>query len=142
MDHRPTLEWKEDYSVGVAEIDEQHKKIIEFVRELETCMSQNKDSTACKKILFEMSKYSDYHFATEEKYFREYGYEDKDEHIKEHVMYRARVKELKKMEREANNEEISRVIFKALDFLEDWWVGHLTHTDRKYIECFKKAGLK
>jgi hemerythrin-like metal-binding protein len=132
------FQWKDEYSVHVEEIDNQHKQLIKMVFQLFTAISKQSTKEVLGNILDELIKYAGYHFATEEKYFREFDYEFADEHIKEHRAFGKKVGDLK--ERYVNNEvEIS---FELIDFLEDWMLKHLMTADSKYIECFKEHGLK
>lgn len=63
------VQWHDSFSVGVASIDSQHKKLFALLNELivqsKTDPSQSRDSI--KKILSELIEYTKYHFATEEK---------------------------------------------------------------------------
>lgn len=132
------FEWKEEYSVQVKELDEQHKKLVQLIFRLFTAMNEQKTREELKTILDRLISYAVEHFSTEEKYFQSFQYEQADEHIAEHRKFTNKVADLKS--RLENNEiEIS---FELIDFLEDWLVTHLMEQDRKYIECFTSNGLK
>jgi len=32
--------------------------------------------------------------------------------------------------------------FELMDFLGEWWTGHILGLDRKYVECFREHGLR
>ncbi len=78
------LEWNPRFSVKIAEIDQQHKKLIGLINRLHESMQpvSNHDElkTAIKElstqalVINEMVEYSSYHFFTEEKYMRQYMY--------------------------------------------------------------------
>lgn len=39
----PLMSWKDDYSAGVAEIDQQHKKMIDLINQLDAAMCKGED---------------------------------------------------------------------------------------------------
>lgn len=131
-------EWKEEYSVGVVEIDNQHKQLVESINQLETCMSEGKVKEDLMKILNELINFSLVHFSTEEKYFKEFNYVNTEEHIAIHNDFKNKVSDLYQKAKD-NKLEIS---FELIDFLEDWLLEHLKEEDQKYVECFKNNGLK
>jgi hemerythrin len=131
------IEWTPEYSVGVAEIDEQHKKMFATVNNLYDAIHAKGTTELLRKFIQEMVDYADYHFSTEEKYFEKFKYHEKDEHIKTHNVYRERVLKYVK-EFEENKEFLS---FEILDFLEDWWLGHIAKVDKRYMDFFHFRGL-
>ena len=131
------FEWKEEYSVQVKEIDDQHKKLMELISRLFDSINKHSTKDELSVILNELTEYTGYHFSTEEKYFKEFNYENTEEHIKEHNDFVEKVVDFKK--RYINNE--IEVSFELIDFLEDWLLGHLIESDQKYVECFKSNGL-
>lgn len=132
------FEWKEEYSVQVKEIDDQHKKLVELIFRLFTAIKKQTMQSELGDILNELIEYASYHFATEEKYFKKFDYEFTDEHIKAHRTFGEKMLELQKKHK---NDEI-KISFELIDFLEDWLLDHLMTTDHKYIECFTSHGLK
>ena len=141
-DRKPTLEWKKEYSMEVEEIDNQHKKLIGFINELSDATQSGSAHDTCSKIVGELLDYTVYHFSTEEKYFREFNYEDAEPHIKEHEAFKERIGAFKTKVDESNEGDMVELIFEMLDFLEDWLVSHLLHVDKRYVKCFKEHGLK
>ncbi|MEI6228443.1 MAG: bacteriohemerythrin [Candidatus Saccharibacteria bacterium] len=131
------IEWQQDYSVGVALIDEQHKHFVGILNKLyETIQSAKTKELAT--ITTELVKYTKTHFDTEEKYFKEFKYEYTDEHIAEHKRLIGKVGEF--LENNGENHLIRS--FELLEFLEDWLVGHLATMDKSYTKCFNEHGLK
>jgi len=132
------FEWKEEFSVSVEEIDEQHKKLVGLISRLFAVVSQTQGKKETESIIQELIAYTKYHFSTEEKYFKKFNYKYKDEHIKQHQGFVTKVTALKK---KCMEDEIA-ARFELVDFLEDWLIHHVTGADRKYIKCFTENGLK
>jgi len=131
------IEWKNEYSVGVKEIDEQHKIIIKLINELHSVITGEKDKKELEHILEQLANYGSYHLANEEKYFDKFNYAEADEHKAIHQQYRNTI--LTFQEKFKVNK--IKTIFEAIDFLEDWWIGHINNIDKRYTKTFNDNGL-
>jgi hemerythrin-like metal-binding protein len=132
------FEWKEEYSVGVTEIDDQHKKLVDTIDKLSQAIGEGHAKEALHEILDTLAAYAVEHFQTEEKYFDQFNYEFSKEHKELHADFKAKVVEFIE---KAKSDQI-KVSFELIDFLEDWLLDHLVTADQKYVECFKANGLK
>jgi hemerythrin-like metal-binding protein len=132
------IEWDDSCSVGVKLIDEQHKILFAIINKLFAAMKDGQESSLIGGILKELSDYVDFHFGEEERYFNEFGYGKKDEHIVLHKIYIDKIRSF--LDSFAQDDKF--VSFKVLDFLEDWILGHIKIEDKKYSECFNQHGLE
>jgi len=130
------IEWKDEYNLGVKEIDEQHQKFFEILARANDVLLLEKHTAEQEEILKEMFDYADYHFSTEEKYFEEFAYPEKDIHVEVHNKYRGKILDFYKKISAGED-----VYAEMIDFIYDWWVGHILNTDRKYINIFQENGL-
>lgn len=142
------LEWDPRFSVKIAEIDQQHKKLIGFINRLHESMqpagNQNALETAIEElsaqatVINEMVEYSSYHFSTEEKYMRQYMYPDYEIHKKEHEYFINKVRTLK------SDFDSGKAILSSqiMEFLKEWLSGHILGVDKKYEPFFQAKGLK
>lgn len=137
MTAQDIIVWKEEYSLGVKEIDEQHQKMFVIINDLYHAIQQSKDKEVMLATIDELINYADYHFSVEEKYFAEFKYEDTVAHIKTHDDYRKMIAGF--VEEYKGGESL--LSYKILDYLEDWWIGHILGTDKQYVECFRKNGV-
>lgn len=131
------LEWEEKYSVGVKLIDDQHKTMFETINRLIDVL-QAPTKELLDDIIKSLVDYKRFHFATEEQYFDQFDYERKEEHKAKHLEFN---ETLNKIEEESNHDSIV-LAYKLVDFLEDWLINHLMIEDQKYVDCFRKNGLK
>jgi hemerythrin len=74
------VEWKQEYSVGIVQIDEQHKKLAGLINIMHDSIKSGHGKEAIGDVLNELIAYTQYHFSTEEKYFDMYAYPDSEEH--------------------------------------------------------------
>lgn len=87
--------WKTIYKVGISELDDQHKKLIDILNELAHLLDQENNDTILKKSLDDLIEYTNYHFDSEEKHFTKYDYPFINNHLKEHKELRDKILDLK-----------------------------------------------
>src|SRR3989339_1805386 len=92
------IEWKKEYSVGVEEIDDQHKYFISLLNDLYDAIIAGKSRAELNELFLYLADYAEKHFATEERYFDEFGYEGTVEHKAKHQEMRDEIEKIKGME--------------------------------------------
>jgi hemerythrin len=132
------INWDVSFSVNVAEIDQQHKKLVEMVNELHNAMMQGKGRLLLGKIVDGLISYTATHFKTEEKYFEIYGYPETYIHKQEHAAFVQKVTEF----REGFEKRKLTLTIEVMDFLSDWIENHIKGTDKKYSRFFNEKGLR
>jgi len=130
------FEWKDEYSVNVRIIDEQHKKLIETIDKLFQSIMLQKEKEYLSEIFKELNEYINTHFSTEEKYFKDFNYEGAAVHTALHDNFR---EDTSKMEARINNTDFQ--VFELLFFLENWWINHILDVDKRYSKNFNEHGL-
>jgi hemerythrin len=126
----PLIDWTDKMSVGVEEIDEQHKKLVGIINHLHDSLKTNSFKEELKIIFMELIDYTKYHFEAEEKIMEEAGYEDLEAHKKQHQKF---VNKLLRMKDRCymGKEEIS---VELSSFLSSWMLGHILRSDKDYTE--------
>ena len=137
----PLIAWKQEFVLGVEEIDEQHKRILSTINKMYSLFDskRHEQKREIDQIIKELNDYAIYHFETEEKYFKLFGYEQAEEHVGVHNQYRQKIEEWTKR---YNENEDKKIFFEMSNFLESWWTWHINHTDRAYIPFMKANGVK
>jgi hemerythrin-like metal-binding protein len=116
------IEWNDKYNVNISLIDKQHKNHKEKILE----------------ILNEMTVYALKHFTTEESYMIKFNYPEYQYHKEEHMDF-----SMKTLSYQAKVLDGDRHIAnEILEYLKQWMIKHIQVTDRKYVDCFRKNGLK
>jgi hemerythrin-like metal-binding protein len=128
------VEWTSDLSVGVKEIDDQHKKLFELTNE---AYEKKGEKKGINEIFNGLMEYIRVHFTTEEDFFTKCGYDKAEEHIQEHLQFIEDVLDFKK-----RFDDDDDIIDEFLNFLKEWWVHHLKVVDHQYVENFKACGLR
>ncbi|HWS49281.1 MAG TPA: bacteriohemerythrin [Candidatus Methanoperedens sp.] len=138
MNELKKIEWEEKYSVGVREIDEQHKLLIETINKLANVVASDPRKENLLSIIDSLINYKKIHFATEERYFEEFKFEGAEEHIAAHEVFGEKIRLIQ----EKNGDDIVALTYDLIDFLEDWFVEHMLTVDQEYKDCFMSHGLK
>jgi hemerythrin len=122
------VEWQEDLSIGVLEIDIQHKLLFEKVNGfLEACQSQA-DSDTVHRLFWFLEAYAITHFNDEEKLMLRIAYPDYLPHRKLHLEFAGEVSKIK--ERLKNEGPSERLVSSMTKFISDWLIQHISITDR------------
>ncbi len=133
------FEWKNEYSVGIESIDEQHKKLFAIGRELYEAMSAGRGKASLALVLDRLVQYTAVHFVHEERMMRMYDYPDFLKHKMQHDELTKRVL---KFQKDFEGGMASMTV-QLLEFLRDWLEGHIRVSDFAYIPCLKpKATAK
>ncbi len=84
---RPTLQltWSEELSVGIPEVDEDHKRFFDLINELNRSITAGKEATSIMNAFQVIIDDAVSHFAHEEKLFGEWQYPGADAHSKKHA---------------------------------------------------------
>lgn len=132
------LEWKNEYSVGISSIDQQHKKLINLINQLQTAVKYSTGEEFEREALDELVKYTKTHFTYEEGLMEQNGYPDFEPHKSQHVRMIKKVEEvLAEYERDRDT-----AMTNALDFLREWLINHINGTDKEYSSFLIGKGVK
>ncbi len=117
------IRWKDEYSVGVIEIDNQHKELFKMLNILFEAIGNDDDKKRMGKVLDDMVDYVDFHFKSEEKYIVKMP--NFITHRLEHWEFVKQTMNYQK--RYSNNEDIA--IREIFDFQLNWLKKHIIETD-------------
>lgn len=134
----PRIAWESVYSVGIKELDAQHRQLIDFMNVVYERLDTQVHTGDYSDFFAKLKEHAGSHFATEEKYFVQFKYEGAAAHKKEHRKITARID---KLEEEFSKNPSLTIVFETLQFLDDWLFDHTMMYDKKYVEHFKKCGL-
>jgi hemerythrin len=78
------IEWRDDFSVGVPDVDHEHQELIRLINELHDAMSHDNSDVTVMDFLGEIYAHVAAHFALEEKIMRERNYDQYSDHKADH----------------------------------------------------------
>lgn len=133
--------WKNEYSVGIQEIDGQHQKLFEIGRRVSNLLFSQDVSVSNEDILsvfHDLKEYAKYHFSYEEELIQKYGYPFFKIHKKEHDMI---IERMQKTESTASESMQKDKLMGLMNLIFDWISHHILIEDKKYEAYLKKAGV-
>jgi hemerythrin len=129
------FEWSDSLSIGIQEIDNQHKELIKKLNELAEYIQQKKGKDKIGLTLRFMRDYSKIHFSTEEEYMIKYEYPGLDQQKNEHEKFKVTAERLiGDIEKEKDMEIFASQVQR---FLIDWLILHIKTVDKKFGEFLK-----
>ncbi len=133
--------WTEEHSVGIKEIDDQHRHFFDIANGILDLVERGDLSKEnIIKHLEEMGDYAFYHFSTEEKYFDQFNYEDAPIHISAHNEYRKTITdyfdEIKK-----EGADFNKIAQEMTAYSGKWLLTHIIVVDKQYTKFFNERGL-
>ena len=130
--------WDESFSVGVRDLDAQHKQIVMLVNTLIEMSDTKVDSEIISDTLTKMTQYAIDHFKKEEQYMLEYGYPEYSAQRIQHQEFKKKTAGFS-METMLHKTTVPTEIF---TYLKLWWTNHILQEDMKYKQYFNDRGLK
>ncbi len=125
-------------NVNISIIYEDRKTFINIIDKAIVAKQHNDNVEKVKDVLNKMTMYALGHFSTEEASMIESDYPEFQHHKEEHHLFTIRTIAFLNRVIEGDY-QISGEI---LEYLKQWLAGHIQVTDKKYVECFSKNGLK
>lgn len=134
----PKLTWNDKFSVKIAQIDSQHKKLIDLVNQLSDAMAVGKGKEVLGPILDALISYTQVHFANEEKLMLAHGYPGLAAHVAEHRKLTTEVIQIQERYRKGG----VGLTIPVLNFLNEWLTKHILNTDMQYSGFLVAKGVK
>lgn len=121
------IEWKENFNVGIAEVDFEHREMVKLINDLHADLLTAGDKASILEFFGEIYARIAAHFALEEKLMREHDYDQYEGHKRDHERLLDEIRDLADDYEDAelfNEEELSRR-------LSHWFVNHFRDMDAR-----------
>jgi hemerythrin-like metal-binding protein len=132
------IDWDESMSVGVEEIDNQHRHLLRMFHGLEDAMKAGRGRDELVKLMHGLAQYAIEHFGAEERLMQTTKYTELAAHNAEHRQFIAQILEFNKKHKQGD----VLLTVEMMIFLRDWIVTHIRDTDQRYKSHFASAGVK
>ena len=121
------LEWRDDFRIGIEEVDHEHRALIELINALHGALGADRSGDRVEAFLGEIYASISSHFALEEKVMRARRYDDLAVHKADHERLLDDLRDL--MDEQAGGAILDEERFGQR--LAQWFVGHFqTHDAR------------
>jgi len=132
------IEWTDSFSVGVALLDEQHRKLIDMLNKMIKAPAATTRSETVADVLADMTNYAEEHFKSEEKLMLEHDYPHLDAHIQQHRGFQEKAARLCF----ATVKGQTSVPHELLEYLQQWLIHHILQTDMAFRPFFEQKGVR
>ncbi len=133
------MTWNESMSVGVAQFDEEHKKLIALINELFEAVQAGRGRQAMGGVLDELVDYTNTHFSHEEYQLRTMGFPGYEDHRREHEILGKQVLDIQRKYHSGTTHMLS---MELLNFLKKWLTEHIKGVDSLYVSFVNDRGLR
>jgi hemerythrin len=134
------VSWTPDLSVGIDAIDDQHKRIVDYINQLHEA-GQRKDREAISRVLEGLVEYTVSHFSFEEAMMAQARYRFAGPHKKVHELFTRRIAEYQ--DRFKVGEDVA---IEMQSTLITWLMNHIKREDMNYSVAVRASlgaeGLK
>ncbi len=126
------MQWTEDLETGIKVIDDQHKRIINYINELHHA-SETGSEAEVQEVLEGLLDYTITHFQFEEELQEKAGYPFLKAHQRVHEIFMKRIAAFRERAEKGEN-----IIPELLSMLKVWLSSHIKGDDRDYVESVRK----
>jgi hemerythrin len=131
------FDWRKEFSVEIGSVDAQHQTLFAIAGELYSAMMAGQSKAIIAKILDRLVRYTQMHFAHEERLLQLHSYPALEAHKAEHQALTAKV--LKFQEDFQNGQ--ANISVQLLQFLRNWLETHIKGSDRRYAPLLKSKSV-
>ncbi len=120
--------WDESLAVGVAEIDDQHKRIFDNFNAFSVACREGHGAEKLNDLFWFLGSYVATHFANEERLMQRVGFPDYPGHYEQHTEFIGKVDAL--MKRFAKEGPTLDLVLTVNEVVKSWLIEHISEMDR------------
>jgi len=132
------VEWCDGLSMGIAEIDNDHKKLLSLINQISDAIDSQQTRQVISDIFDQLEHYTIQHFAREEALLYRCQYDDIESHIKSHQAFSQKIAELKNLLLTNSSRQVAEEVSQLLI---NWLINHIVAEDLRYIPALNKHNL-
>ncbi len=126
--------WTDDLELGLPQIDEQHRQIIDRYNELAAAYRRRETDGELARRLGVLLEITAAHFTTEEALMEELGYDGLEEHREEHQDLLQRVGRFQSVLAEGRQ----TITLPVLQYIQHWLLGHIRGADCEFGKAARR----
>ncbi len=132
------LVWDDDLSVGIAEMDEDHKHMLNLINNLRASVLCNTGEAFERQNLDDLVQYTRDHLKREEELLRKHDFPNYEGHKAQHDQMISYVNTYVRRYQEQGR----KVLPEIADYLTLWLTDHIQVTDKQYSEFLNQRGVR
>jgi hemerythrin-like metal-binding protein len=132
------MTWTPELTVGVAVLDDDHKKLIGIINQLHFGIMAGDERKILEAVLHELVDYTIFHFSREEEMLLKAGYPATPAHTIEHQKF---IRQISNLEKRIKSGPVATLDLELMEFLRDWLFHHIMVSDKKFGPQLNEYGL-
>lgn len=123
------IEWKDSFETGIAEVDQDHRRLVGLINELDGILTDGGDLGRVGAVIDALVDYAEYHFDREERLLERVGYEELGGHAEIHARFGHFLGDMVgvcMVDPDPDN------LRKLSDYLRNWLIDHILEEDMKF----------
>jgi hemerythrin-like metal-binding protein len=132
------IKWGKRYSVGVRDLDDQHKIIVGILNELHAVMLKGQAQSVADTLLPKLRSVTCGHFSTEERLLESTKFPGLNEQRTEHGALLDKVDGFVTRYKCGDNTMYPELLY----FMRDWLLSHDLNVDKKYTSWLNEHGIR
>jgi hemerythrin-like metal-binding protein len=132
-------DWTDDWSVGVRQMDQHHKRLFDIINKLHEEMKKGIKPEKVAAIIKELLDYTKYHFGEEEKLMERVNYTGLSAQKNAHRKFIDQIQEYKDKADQGQGVFLSASIVRTVG---DWLKNHIGTMDKKYTRAMNEKGIQ
>jgi len=122
------IEWRAEFETGIADVDHEHKELVDLINELHAQMREHADEDTVRQFLGEVFAKISAHFALEETVMRKHRYDEYEAHKAEHEALLDEIRDIM--------DDFEAGVYSSADealatTVRDWFVNHFKTKDAR-----------
>jgi voltage-gated potassium channel len=119
------LEWSDELSLGVAQIDDEHRKLFSYAKKFQEAALEGRGQEEVSKLLSLLVDYTETHFHAEEELMKAHKFPGLNEHHMKHQILTQKVIQLHKSKNYIYEDSV-------WEFLNNWLRDHILIEDKAF----------
>ena len=120
--------WKDGFSVGIDDIDFQHKTFLGYLNECYDAVTVDRQTEVSQELIDKLKAYVKDHFSFEENIMQFTGYPELEKHQAMHRYFESQIAQLESSAGAPGGTATAKTV---LAMLRDWFLNHILEEDRK-----------
>jgi hemerythrin len=125
--------WRDSFETGYTRVDSQHKYLVHLINELNKGLGVKDKKKQMSYFFHELYLYIINHFSMEEVLMREFDYPAYMDHKYEHAQFIIKIQNF----REKYLTGSANINVEVINFLKEWLLNHIMHTDKETFKAIQ-----
>lgn len=125
------------FEVGITEMDQHHRTLFNLANQLAEAARQGQGKAPLAEVFDELLRYTQYHFASEERLMAAHGYPATEQHKQAHQELIRKVSDAKRSFSAGDD----TIVDEMMGLFTSWLAHHIMETDKELAQDLRAKGV-